>query len=450
MHAHLFQSDDMRERFKREARIAADIECEYIVDVSDAGVDDATGMPFMVMELLRGEELGERLKRVGRLPPAEALTYLHQTAVALDQTHAAGIVHRDLKPANLFLTQLADGSPRLKVLDFGVAKAIAGGGGTTGSMEILGTPIYMAPEQFYTGTTLTAAADIYAFGLMAYTLLVGEPYWNQDLKNAGGLIPFVTVAVNGPQESAVQRAAARGVILPPAFDAWFARVTAANPAARFHRATEAAQALGEALGIAVGAGRQAEASNPMMMPGGSTPVPGVTPAGGAAVGAGHGSSPNLLGPATSTVPALSFSPGKPSRSPRVIGAVLGLVVVGGAGIWLALRPGGGSLPDSQVTADLAASATAAAHPASSPGPEASKVVPGASTDATAASAPQGSVTVTPAPPVTPPPPESSTSASASPQPRTPPSATVKAKPKPAPAGTAPAAPAKSQDPFGRL
>src|SRR5262249_42207477 len=93
MHPHLFQSDEMRERFKREARIAARIESEHIVDVSDAGVDEATGMPFLVMELLRGEELGQRLKRVGRLPPAEVLLYLHQTALALGRTHAASIVH---------------------------------------------------------------------------------------------------------------------------------------------------------------------------------------------------------------------------------------------------------------------------------------------------------------------------------------------------------------------
>lgn len=109
MHAHLFQSDDMRMRFQREARIAANIESEYLIDVSDAGVDEATGMPFMVMELLRGEELGQRLKRVGRLDPAEALTVLQQTALALDKTHAASIVRRDLKPQNLFCTQRDDG-----------------------------------------------------------------------------------------------------------------------------------------------------------------------------------------------------------------------------------------------------------------------------------------------------------------------------------------------------
>src|SRR5262245_7883256 len=84
MHPHLFQSDEMRERFKREARIAAQIESEHIVDVTDAGVDEATGTPFLVMELLRGEDLGARLKRLGRLPPLEVLACMQQAAAALD------------------------------------------------------------------------------------------------------------------------------------------------------------------------------------------------------------------------------------------------------------------------------------------------------------------------------------------------------------------------------
>src|SRR5262249_23257030 len=122
---HVLQSDDLRERFQREAKVAANVDSDYIVEVFDAGIDAATRMPFMVMELLRGEELGKRVKRLGRISPAEVVTYLHQTALALDKTHRANIVHRDLKPENLFLTERDDGPPRIKVLDFGVAKVIA-------------------------------------------------------------------------------------------------------------------------------------------------------------------------------------------------------------------------------------------------------------------------------------------------------------------------------------
>jgi eukaryotic-like serine/threonine-protein kinase len=250
MHPHLFQSDEMRARFALEARITSRIESEYIVDVSDAGVDDATRTPFLVMELLHGEELGQRLKRLGRFSPSEVVNYLHQVAMALDRTHQAAIVHRDLKPENLFLTQREDGTPRIKILDFGVAKVLAETAAVGGGTQSLGTPLYMPPEQFHAGTRLTPAADIYALGMMAYTLLVGEPYWALEARQSRDVIAFAMVAVQGPVEPPVRRAAARGVALPAGFDAWFARMTAKDPSARFGKATDAVSTLAEALGVA--------------------------------------------------------------------------------------------------------------------------------------------------------------------------------------------------------
>ncbi len=247
MHAHLFQSEELRERFKREAKVAAHVDSDFIVDVFDAGVDEATGMPFLVMELLRGEELGERLKRVGKLPADEALLYLHQTARALDKTHRASIVHRDLKPANVFLTERDEGGPRVKVLDFGIAKVVAEGATTGAATQSLGTPLYMAPEQFNPSARLTGAADIYALGMMAYTLLVGAAYWSEEARG-GNVYALVAVAIGGPSEAASVRAARRGVALSPVFDAWFAKVTAREPTQRFPTATAAVQALAEALG----------------------------------------------------------------------------------------------------------------------------------------------------------------------------------------------------------
>ncbi|MFT3768277.1 MAG: protein kinase [Minicystis sp.] len=94
---HIVQSAEMQARFRREARVAAQVESEHIVDVLDAGVDDATGMPFMVMELLRGEELSKALVRARRFDPADTLTVLHQASLALDKTHRSHIVHRDLE-----------------------------------------------------------------------------------------------------------------------------------------------------------------------------------------------------------------------------------------------------------------------------------------------------------------------------------------------------------------
>ena len=250
----LLQADDLRERFKREAKIAAHIDSEHIVDIFDAGVDDATRMPFLVMELLKGEELGKRLKRLGRFPPAEVVTFLQQTALALDKTHGASIVHRDLKPANLFLTEREDGAPRIKVLDFGIAKLVVEGVAGSGATQSLGTPFYMAPEQFKMDARLSPATDIHALGMIAYTLLVGVPYWREEARRGGNVFAFSAVALLGPQEPPCERAARAGVTLPPAFDGWFATATARLPEQRFSSATGAIAALAQVLDVPAGLG----------------------------------------------------------------------------------------------------------------------------------------------------------------------------------------------------
>jgi serine/threonine-protein kinase len=247
---HVLQNDEMRERFKREALIAADVESEFIVDVFDAGVDDETQMPFLVMELLRGEELGRRLKLTGRLEPAEAVTFLHQAALALDRMHKRSLVHRDLKPENIFLAEREDGPPRVKLLDFGLAKVLAEGTAAAGTTEALGTPSYMAPEQFRPGARITPATDVYAFGLTAYTLLVGAMYWNDEARS-GNAFTSALAAAHGPVEPATARAARQGVGLPPAFDAWFATMTAVDPAQRYVSATAAVRALAPIFGLGV-------------------------------------------------------------------------------------------------------------------------------------------------------------------------------------------------------
>ncbi|WP_437896383.1 serine/threonine-protein kinase [Sorangium sp. So ce124] len=249
MLSHIIERPELRRRFELEARVTAHVESPFIVEVFDAGVDDATGVPFLVMELLRGEELGQCLRRVGRFSPEEALACLHQTALALDETHRAGIIHRDLKPANLFLSVRADGGRRIKILDFGVAKIIAESTAGGGATQTVGTPLYMAPEQFR-GRRVSAATDIYALGMMAYTFLVGEAYWADERKEEDNLVAFALDAAYGPVEPASARAARRGVSLPDGFDAWFARATAVDPDRRFPTATAAARALGDALGIA--------------------------------------------------------------------------------------------------------------------------------------------------------------------------------------------------------
>jgi serine/threonine protein kinase len=180
---------DMRARFALEARITGGIESDHIVHISDAGVDPESGTPFLVMDLLRGEELGSMVAARGALPPGEVVIYLSQAALALDKTHAAGIIHRDLKPENLFVTRRDDGAPCLKILDFGIAK-MRKPSIVAETKRALGTPLYMAPEQVDSRALVGHKADLYAMGQIAYTLLVSKPYWYDEIREASGIARF--------------------------------------------------------------------------------------------------------------------------------------------------------------------------------------------------------------------------------------------------------------------
>jgi serine/threonine-protein kinase len=387
MHPHLFQSEEMRERFKREARIAAQVDSEYIVDVSDAGVDEATQMPFLVMELLRGEELGDRLKRLKRLPPEEVVMYMQQAAWALDRTHAASIVHRDLKPENLFLTTREDGTPRIKILDFGVAKLIAEGATAAGATRSLGTPLYMAPEQFRANTKLTAAADIHALTLMTYTLLVGEAYWAEEARTAGDVIAFAMVVVNGTQEPAVQRAARHGVTLPPGFDAWFAKGTASNPAERFPTATEAVRAL-RAVGGTVGSGVAPVTTRPLMASDAGVYAPESRPV--------LPSNAVLERAATSTgASAMTAAPGDRRRAPFVAATVVLALGALGGGALLALRHGHSDVDASSPAVQISSSTAPVTSPTAQVEVVPAATIAPAASSASAASAPSAAVATSP-------------------------------------------------------
>ena len=245
----LLQHHQLRERFQLEARVTANVVSEHIVDVFDAGIDDSTGMPFLVMELLDGQDLGKILELEGPLAPERAITYLRQVANALDKTHAAGIVHRDLKPENLFLTHREDGTPRVKILDFGISKVVTEAPHTGRVTRGLGTPLYMAPEQAL-AQTVGPPTDLYALALIAYTLLVGTAYWLPEATRFDNAIAFVVHTSKGTTDSAVSRARDSGQLLPDGFDAWFRRATALDPARRFATATECVNELGLVLGVA--------------------------------------------------------------------------------------------------------------------------------------------------------------------------------------------------------
>jgi serine/threonine-protein kinase len=167
----------MVERFLREARAAARLKSEHVARVTDVGTLES-GQPYIVMELLQGEDLEQRRQRMGVLPIADAVDTVLQALEAMAQAHAVGIVHRDLKPGNLFLALLPDGRQVVKVLDFGIAKLIASDeGGAARSItgeHALGSPSYMAPEQIRNSSQIDQRVDVWAIGVILYDLLTGQ------------------------------------------------------------------------------------------------------------------------------------------------------------------------------------------------------------------------------------------------------------------------------------
>jgi serine/threonine-protein kinase len=242
-------NDSARERFKQEARVAGRLRHPNIVDVLDAGVDDMTNMPYLVMELLEGEDLASRISRLGPISPEETVALLRPAAAALDCLHERSIVHRDLKPENLFLTWNEDGSRSVKLLDFGVAKVIAEGMTSALTQDAQGTPVYMAPEQFAEQIRISPATDIYALGMLAFTLLTGENYWGTEIARGMNVFMLARVAEAGPKEPASVRAKRAGATLPPAFDEWFSTITAIVPGERYPTASVAIEVLADVLGV---------------------------------------------------------------------------------------------------------------------------------------------------------------------------------------------------------
>ena len=172
-------------RFAREARAAVKIKSEHIARVSDVGTLE-NGAPYMVMEYLEGRDLAAYLKERGALPVDEAVTYLLQAMEALAEAHGMGIVHRDLKPPNLFLTRRADGTAQVKVLDFGISKVTQRGGmreaSLTKTSSVMGSPLYMAPEQMVSTREVDARADVWALGVVLYELLAGHvPFQGESM-----------------------------------------------------------------------------------------------------------------------------------------------------------------------------------------------------------------------------------------------------------------------------
>jgi eukaryotic-like serine/threonine-protein kinase len=223
------------DRFAREARAAAKIKSEHVARVIDVG-ELENGAPYIVMEYLEGSDLSAWLKQHGRLQPEQAVGFVLQACEALAEAHVLGIVHRDLKPANLFLAKRPGGAPIVKVLDFGISKATLSTSEArlTQTSSIMGSPLYMSPEQMQSSKTVDIRSDIWALGVVLYELLGGRAPFGGDT------MPELVLAVVHSEPTPLRSVCAD---VPEGLAAVVSCCLAKDPSARFADVGELAAAL---------------------------------------------------------------------------------------------------------------------------------------------------------------------------------------------------------------
>lgn len=329
-------------RFLREGRAAAKIRSEHVARVHDVGTLD-TGAPYLVMEYLNGQDLSAVVQARGGLPVTDAVDYVLQASEAIAEAHALGIVHRDLKPHNLFLISRNDGSPCVKVLDFGISKALSSDSAhMTGTAAMIGSPLYMSPEQMSSSRDADARTDIWALGVILFELLAGTTPFDADT------IPLLIVSVM--QQPPAQLTALRPDV-PPALESVILRCLEKDLTRRFQTVAELAHALapfasprqqGSPERISRILGVQVSGPHPALAGPGAEPARSVPESSATDAGWGQTRSP---------------TPRRP----------LGLVI-GGAAVGVALLAGAGVLyartavPEAQQPAASADPATAAFVP----------------------------------------------------------------------------------------
>jgi len=233
-------SPEGRVRFEREAKAAACLQSPHVVAVLDYGVDE--DLPYIVMELLKGEDLEDRLLKHGRLPLAQASKILSQAAKALRRAQELGIVHRDLKPHNLFLAKAAEGDEEhddvLKILDFGIAKetgpALVGGATQTG--EIMGSPHYMSPEHVRGARDIDFRSDLWSLGVIMFRACTGRLPFDSDV--VGDVIGKILA-------DPIPKATSIAKDLPASIDEFFGRALARDRNQRYQSAREMADEFAE-------------------------------------------------------------------------------------------------------------------------------------------------------------------------------------------------------------
>jgi serine/threonine protein kinase len=251
MHGQSFTDDDPNLlRFQQEARIAGALDSPHVTAVYECAREPEKNVVFQVMELLEGEDLRVLIDRVGALDPDVALRIATQACAGLSAAHTAGVVHRDIKPENIFLSRRGSSEIVVKLLDFGIAKirqsknALPGVTGPSTSMtssgEMLGTPLYMAPEQFEGAKHVDARADVYAMGVTLYAMLAGAPPY-AGMKSFMQILRAIMTEPPPPLLS-------RAPWVSPALVAIVEKAMQADRDGRFAHATEMLGALTNVLG----------------------------------------------------------------------------------------------------------------------------------------------------------------------------------------------------------
>jgi eukaryotic-like serine/threonine-protein kinase len=229
------ESQENLTRFSREVRALAKIKSENVARVMDSGTLPS-GEPFMVMELCEGQDLAGVLKSRKRLPLAEAVDYIVQACEALAVAHGLSIIHRDIKPANLFLSRAPDGTPIVKVLDFGISKLLgdARDQAVTQTLSVIGSPLYMSPEQMERPREADARSDIWSLGVILYELVTGKPPFE------AASMPMLCARICTAPPTPL---AAHDIEVPAALEAALARCLEKSPERRFPSVASLARAI---------------------------------------------------------------------------------------------------------------------------------------------------------------------------------------------------------------